>query len=131
MNRFGPAGRRVFEAVILAMAGMVATFGVTFGCLIRNLLLWPAEYAHNFGAPGSDRSGAPLHVRMPGTGLGDMAMTVVFAILMLAWIWAFVAFVRREPRSPVTWVSGALIGGGFIWLCWQNWLLAYPVCNAF
>ncbi len=131
MSRPGPNGRRVLEAVLLAMAGLIASMGVTFGCLIRNLILWPAEYAHNFGASGPARSGAELHGRMPGTGMIDMAMTVVLALLMLVWIWAFVSFVRREPRSPVTWAAGSLIGGAFVWFCWQNWLLAYPVCNAF
>ena len=58
-----------------------------------------------------------------------MAMTLVFALLMLIWIWAFVSFVRREPRSPITWVSGSLIGAAFVWFSWQNWLMAYPVCN--
>jgi len=131
MGRIGPNGRRVLEAVILAMAGLVASMGVTFGCLIRNMILWPAEFAHNFGASDPAGSRAALHGRMPGTSMVDMAMTVVCALLMLVWIWAFVSFVRREPQSPVTWVSGSLIGAGFVWFCWQNWLLAYPVCNAF
>jgi hypothetical protein len=131
MRRLGPKGRRVLEAVILAMAGLIASMGVTFGCLIRNMIQSPAQYAHNFGATELARSRAELHGRMPGTGMVDMAMTAVFALLMLAWLWAFVAFVRREPRSPVTWVSASLIGGAFFWFCWQNWLLAYPVCNAF
>lgn len=131
MGRVGPNGRRVLEAVILAMAGLVASMGVTFGCLIRNMILWPAEYAHNFGVPDPAGSSAALHGRMPGTSMADMATTVVCALLMLVWIWAFVSFVRREPRSPITWVSGSLIGAGFIWFCWQNWLMAYPVCNSF
>ncbi len=131
MVRIGPNGRRVLEAVILAMAGLVASMGVTFGCLIRNMILWPTEYAHNFGASAPAGSRSALHGHMPGTGMFDMAMTVVFALLMLIWIWAFVSFVRREPRSPFTWVSGSLIGAASVWLSWQNWLMAYPVCNAF
>lgn len=130
MARIGPNGRRVLEAVILAMAGLVASSGVTFGCLIRNLIQWPEQYAHNFGA-SEPTAGAEFHGHLAGTGLIDMGMTVVFALLMLIWIWTFVGFVRREPRSPVTWVTGTLIGGGFVWFCWQNWLMAYPVCNAF
>ncbi|RZJ28018.1 MAG: hypothetical protein EON85_09940 [Brevundimonas sp.] len=130
MVGIGPNGRRVLEAVILAMADLVASMGVTFGCLLRNMILWPAQYAHHFGASAPAGS-AELHGRMPGTSMLDMAMTVVCALLMLVWIWAFVSFVRREPRSPITWVPGSLIGAGFIWFCWQNWLMAYPVCNSF
>ena len=50
MIRVGPNGRRVLEAVVLTMAGLIASMGVTFVCLIRNMILWPAAYAHNFGA---------------------------------------------------------------------------------
>ncbi|MES2834777.1 MAG: hypothetical protein V4707_08730 [Pseudomonadota bacterium] len=131
MRRIGPNGRRILEAVILAMAGLIASMGVTFGCLIRNMILWPDMYAHNFGASEPVQSNAEFHIRMPGTGLLDMAGTLFLALLMLAWVWAFVTFVRRDPRSPITLVSAFLIGGAFILFCWQNWLLAYPVCNAF
>ena len=131
MSRITPHGRRVLEAVILAMAGLIASMGVTFGCLIRNLIQWPDMYAHTFGASEPARSTSEIRIRMPGTGLLDMAMTVVFVLLMLTWIWAFVGFVRRDPRSPVTWVLASLTAGLFVWSCWQNWLLAYPVCNAF
>ena len=34
------------------MAGLVASSGMTFACLIRNLILWPAEYRHNLVALG-------------------------------------------------------------------------------
>lgn len=110
------------------MAGLVASMGVAFGCLMRNLILWPQMFAHNWSdAPANGaKSGA-----LPGTGVGDMLLTLVLALLMIAWMWAFALFVRREPRSPLTWVASAIIGGGFLWLCWQNWQLAYPVCNAF
>jgi hypothetical protein len=128
MRRFGLTGRRVLEAVILAMAGLIASMGVTFGCLIRNLIQNPGAFAHNWSEPNAAEA---LYGNMRGTGVSDMVLAAVLALLMLAWIWAFVLFVRREPRSPFTWATVAIVGGAFLWFCWQNWRLAYPVCNAF
>ena len=121
------AARRLLEGLVLTMAGAVASLGVTSGCLIRNLIRFPEEYAHNF--PGAAPSEPYGH--MPGTGLADMSLTVLFAVLMFAWVWALVRFLRREPRSPTNWAMGIVAAGVFVWLAWGAWRFAYPVCNSF
>jgi hypothetical protein len=117
---------RLLQGLILAMAGLVASLGVTLGCMIRNILMWPEGFAHNFTR---EPNAGDMHGHLRGTGLADMALVLVFALLMLVWVWGVVRFVRRDSRSPLTWALAAGIVSIFAWACWRNWLLAYPVCN--
>lgn len=134
MTGAGSVGGRVLQGAVLAMAGLFASLGMTFGCMVRNLILWPGGYAHNlavFGIKGPTPAGLPDYGHLSGTGLADMAMTVLLALLMLVWLWAFIRFVKAQPRDRLTWMLALSIGALFAWSSWQTWILAYPVCNAF
>ena len=109
--------------MVLAMAAPFASLGVSLGCFIRNLIFRPEM----FSAMGPD-GGA---IRLPGTGIIDVVLSLIAALLAIIWVVAFVRFVRNEPRSLLTIALAVLAGAAFIWSAWQNWLLAYPVCNAF
>ena len=124
----GATRGRLIQGAVLAMAGLVASLGVTLGCMIRNIVSWPQEFAHNFMAEPVGGAGE-MHGHLRGTGLGDIGLSIAFALLMLVWIWALVRFVRQEPRSRLTWTLAAGIVAIFLWAGWQNWLMAYPVCN--
>ena len=119
MLKLGPQGDRFLHGIVIAMAAPLASLGVTLGCFVRNIVFYPAM----FGTP-------PDH-RMPGTGLGDFAGAALFAVLGIMWLIALGHFLRSAPRAPLTIVLTvfALVVFGFS--AWQNWLLAYPVCNAF
>ena len=47
-----PFGGRVLQGAVLAMAGLIASLGMTFGCMVRNLLLWPDGFRHNLEVVG-------------------------------------------------------------------------------
>ena len=128
MVRPGPKVARIIQGVVLGMAGALASLGTTFGCLVRNLIVSPDAYAYNL--PGLNPETADLHGHFRGTGIGEMAITVILALLMLTWLWAVFVFIRQEPRSWLTWILAAPIGASFLWLCHQAWMFAYPVCEA-
>ncbi len=123
--------RRVLQGAVLAMAGLVASMGVTFGCLVRNIVVWPDAFARglpDFGSAGD----VPAKIgQLPGTGLGDVALTLITLVAMMVWVLALVMFVRERPRAPLTYVLTAVIAGLFLWSSWGVWRLAYPVCNVF
>jgi hypothetical protein len=134
--RLGPVGERVLQGIVLAMAGPVASAGVTFGCAIRNVLSQPGEFARNFQAARPDTSGPGVVGGEPdgvliGMDLASISFTILPALVMLIWLWAAYHFIRAEPRSPVTWIMAVLIATAFALSAVANWQMAYPVCNPF
>jgi hypothetical protein len=119
MLKLGPRGGRFLHGIVIAMAAPLASLGVTLGCFIRNVIFYPAVF------------GPALDHRMPGTGLGDFVGSAVFAVLGAIWLIALAAFIRPAPRSPLTIVLTILALVIFGFAAWQNWLMAYPVCNPF
>lgn len=119
MLKPGPRAGRFLHGIVIVMAAPVASMGMTLGCFIRNVVFYPAMF------------GPTLDHRMPGTGLGAFAGSTVFALLGALWLAALVAFVRPAPRSPLTIVLTVLALLLFGFAAWQNWLMAYPVCNPF
>jgi hypothetical protein len=104
---------------VIVMAAPVASVGVTLGCFIRNVLVYPAMH------------GSALDHRLPGAGLTDFVGSTVFALLGALWIASLIVFVRPAPRSPLTIVLTVLALLVFGFSAWKNWLMAYPVCNPF
>jgi len=135
MGAAGSARRRVLHGAVLAMAGLVASSGTTFACLIRNLVLWPEAYAHNLVALGLAEPGPPTGSEhagyLAGTSLADMIFPVVLLLLVPVWLWAVVNFAHQAPRSTLTWLILGGVVSVFVWSAWRTWLFAYPVCNSF
>ena len=119
MLKPGSGVGRLLHGSVIVIAAPVASLGVTLGCFIRNVVFYPAIF------------GSALDHGMPGTGLGDFVGSALFAVLGALWLAALVAFVRPAPRSPLTIVITALALLVFGFAAWQNWLMAYPVCNSF
>ncbi len=109
------------------MAAPFASMGITLGCFVRNLVLYPHS-VHDLGESGVS---GEYNLQLPGTGLVDLGITLVLAGLAILWLVALVRFVRVQPRSMLTIVLGVLASLAFGFSAWQNWLMAYPVCNAF
>ena len=119
MLKPGPRGGRFLHGSVIVMAAPLASLCVTLGCFVRNIIVYPAVF------------GPALDHGMPGTGLGAFVGSAMFAVLGAIWLIALVAFVRPAPRSPLTIVLTILALVIFGVAAWQNWLMAYPVCNPF
>ena len=117
----GPAGDQFLKGLVIAMAAPLASMGVTLGCFIRNLVLYPQESS----TIGDDE------ILIPGSSLADLGVTLVLAAMALLWLVALVRFIQTDPRKPLTIVLAILAVAVFSASAWGNWRLAYPVCNAF
>ncbi|MDO9223490.1 MAG: hypothetical protein Q7U20_07230 [Caulobacter sp.] len=128
------AGKRILQGAVLAMAGLVASSGVTFGCVVRNIIMWPEAYTYGLPGLGSAGDGpptiAPTHIRLPGSALGDLVLPLVCLVALVVWGAAVVVFVRQRPQAPLTYLLVAMIASLFLWSSWGVWRFAYPVCNA-
>jgi len=139
LPRLGPVGERVLEGIILAMAGLVASAGVTFGCAVRNIVAEPAVFLAQLDVFEADRDaavrnlpevvGGESHGILMGQDLASLSFTIIPAVLMLIWLWAAFRFARARPRSATTWVMVLLMASAFVTFSVANWQMAYPVCN--
>ena len=120
-------GDRRWQGLALAATAPVAALGVSLGCLVRNLVRHPEEFP--FLRPVLQSP--DVYGRMPGTGIGTAALTLLLAGLTVVWFVALFRYVRADPRSPLS-IGVAIISLGiFAYQARHAWLMAYPVCNPF
>lgn len=119
---------RRWQGLALVATAPVAALGISLGCLVRNMVRSPTEYF--FARPVLEPA-VEMYGRMPGTGVGDAALTLFLATLTIVWIIALFRYVRAAPRSPLS-IGAAIISLAlFGYAARQTWLLGYPVCNPF
>ena len=118
---------RRWQGLALAATAPVAAFGVSIGCLVRNMVRAPDEFFFS----GRAYDSAAVYGRLRGTGISDAVLTLFLAALTVVWTIALFRYVRAAPRSPLS-VGVLIISLGlFAYAARGAWLSGYPVCNPF